>query len=138
MKKILQKTKKRNGRPTVISRHVLSDLKTAYSVDSTDKEACHFAGISEKTLYNYQNKNPDFLQQKQLWKAEMIFKAREQLSLAIEKDARLAFRYLERKLPQEFGSPSIRARYGSDDSSELREAIKRTNDIYAKIMTKNL
>ena len=50
MKELSQKTKKKKGRPTVISRHVLSDLKMAYSVDSTDKEACHFAGISEKTL----------------------------------------------------------------------------------------
>ncbi len=127
------KNKKKHGRPTVINRHVLSELKMAYCVDSTDKEACQFAGISEKTLYNYQNKNPDFLQQKQQWKAEVIFKAREQVVKSVETDGRLAFRYLERKCPQEFGSPSIRARYGVYDSTGLQEAIERTRTMFDKL-----
>lgn len=130
MKKTSPKIKKTYGRPTVISRHVLSELKMAFCVDCTDKEACNLAGISEKTLYNYQKKNPDFLQQKQQWKAEVTFKAREQVLKAVENDGRLAFRYLERKCPQEFGSPSIQARYGNYVSPELDEAIKRTENMY--------
>ena len=96
-------------------------------MDATDKEACIFAGIAEKTLYNYQHKHPDFLQQKQVWKTEMVLRAREEVARAIETDARLAFKYLERKLPQEFGFPSIKARYGVEDSPELREVIKKIN-----------
>ncbi len=133
--KTFSKNHKKYGRPTVISRHVLSELKMAYSVDSTDKEACSLAGISEKTLYNYQKNNPDFLQQKQQWKNEVILKAREQLVKAIEKDGRLALRYLERKLPQEFGTHSVRGRYGGYDSPELQEAIKRIKDISIKVKT---
>lgn len=125
MKTETKKTKKKYGRPTVINRYVLRDLKTAFSMDCTDKEACSFAGISEKTLYNYQNANPDFLQQKQGWKAQMILKAREEVAKAIETDARLAFKYLERKLPQEFGFPSVKARYFVEESPELRQAIDR-------------
>ena len=127
--KTFSKNYNKYGRPTVINKHVLSELKMAYSVDSTDKEACALAGISEKTLYNYQKKNPNFLQQKQGWKTEPILKAREQLVKAIESDGRLAFKYLDRKLPQEFGCHSVRVRYGDDNSPELQEAIKRVKDI---------
>lgn len=53
---------KRGGRPTVITDKVLTELKTAFCMDCTDTETCIFADISEKTLYNYQKKNPEFLQ----------------------------------------------------------------------------
>lgn len=134
MKKTSPKIKKKYGRPTVISRQVLSELKIAFCVDCTDKEACDLAGISEKTLYNYQKKNPDFLQQKQQWKSEVAFKAREQLCKAIENDGRLAFRYLVRKCPQEFGSPSIQARYENNDSFGLEEVIERVKNMYENSM----
>ena len=130
MKKTTKKTAKKYGRPTVITRWVLRDLKMAFCVDSTDKEACNLAGISEKTLYNYQKSNPDFLQQKQAWKTQIIFKARDELCKALENNPHLAFRYLERKLPKEFGCNSIRARYGFNESPDLVEAIKRVNITY--------
>ncbi len=121
---------KRGGRPTVITDKVLMELKTAFCFDSTDAEACVFAGISEKTLYNYQKKHPEFLQEKEGWKTTVIFEARKAVCEAIEKDAWLAFRYLCRKLPHEFGNPSARSRYGSSEmSDELREHIQRTNKL---------
>lgn len=129
MKNNLKKLNKKQGRPTVINRHVLSELKIAYSTDATDKEACAFAGISEKTLYNYQNKNPEFLQQKQGLKAQMILKAREVLFETLDKNANLAFRYLQRKLPQEFGSSSVKARYENNEPSELSEVIKKIKEM---------
>lgn len=92
MKKILPKIKKKYGRPIVISRYVLSDLKMAFCVNSTDKEASSLAGISEKTLYNYQKKNSDFLQQKQQWEHEFIFKVEEQVCKAIKNYSRFAFK----------------------------------------------
>jgi hypothetical protein len=124
MKNALKNIRKR-GRPTVLNRYVLRDLKKAYCVDATDKEACSLAGISEKTLYNYQNRNPEFIHQKQVWKASLIFKAREALVNALEGDGRLAFRYLERRLPQEFGCYSVRSRCGNENPSELQEALRR-------------
>lgn len=122
---------KRGGRPTVITKIVLSELKTAFSMDCTDKEACDFAGISEKTLYNLQKRDPEFLQQKQGWKTKIIFEARKAVYEAVQKDAHLALKYLCYKLPQEFYTPS-RAKYyrGSTESSdELRASIERTNKI---------
>jgi len=131
--KAFSKNHKKYGIPAVISKHILSGFKMAYSVDSTDREVCGLVGISEKTLYNYQKKNHDFLHQKQVWKNEVILKAREQLVKAIENDGRLALRYLEKKLPQEFGCHSVRARYGGEYSPELQEAIKRIRDVSTRM-----
>ncbi len=110
----------------------MSELKTAFSMDCTDKEACDFAGISEKTLYNYQNTHPEFLQEKQGWKSEIILKARMTVVDALEKDPRLALKYLCYKLPQEFYTPS-RAKYykgSSEASDELRDSIERTKKMF--------
>lgn len=121
---------KSGGRPTVITDKVLTELKTAFCMDCTDKEACVFADISEKTLYNYQKKNPEFLQLKQGWKTTVIFEARKAVCEYLEKDAYFALRYLSKKLPHEFGSPSVRARSSSPEmSDELRESIERTKKL---------
>jgi len=133
-----QKTKE--GRPTVITDKVLSELKIAFSMDCTDKEACDFAGISEKTLYNYQKTHPEFLQEKQGWKSEIILKARMVVVDALQKDARLALKYLCYKCPQEFYTPS-RAKYyrGSTESSdELRASIERTDKLIEEYNKKSL
>lgn len=124
---------KRGGRPTVITDKVLGELKTAFCMDCTDKEACIFADISEKTLYNYQKNNPEFLQEKQGWKTTPIFQARKAVYERLEQgeDGWFALRYLTKKLPHEFGSPSVRARSSSPEmSDELREAIERTNKLF--------
>jgi hypothetical protein len=128
---------KRGGRPTVITDKVLTELKTAFHMDCTDAEACLFADISEKTLYNYQRKNPEFLQLKQGWKSKPIFEARKTVCEYLEKDAHFALRYLSKKLPHEFGSPSIRNRSRSPEmSDELRESIERTNKMFENMVTK--
>lgn len=127
-------TPKRGGRPTVITKRVLSELKTAFSMDCTDKEACDFAGISEKTLYNYQNTHPEFLQEKQGWKSEVILKARMTVVDALEKDARLALKYLCCKLPNEFYAHT-RSRFykgSSEASDELKASIERSKKMFEK------
>jgi len=43
-------------------------LLDAFSYSFTDEEACVYADISKKTLYNYCDKNPKFLHQKELLK----------------------------------------------------------------------
>jgi hypothetical protein len=52
--KTLEKQQKvivsRYGRPTVMTNTVLNKLQYAFCIDATDREACAFAGISEKTL----------------------------------------------------------------------------------------
>lgn len=129
MAKSLKKSKKwsnKGGRPTVITNKVLSELKTAFCMDSTDKEACVFAGISEKTLYNYQKKHPEFLQEKELWKSAMILEARKAVKERIESgDAWFALRFLCKKLPDEFHSPQRGFSKPPENLDELSEVIKR-------------
>ncbi len=115
------------GRPTVMTPEVLNKLQLAFCIDATDKEACAFAGISEKTLYNYQRKNPDFLQQKQAWKSMMILKARQSVFNAIGENPRLALQYLTKKLPEEFGSCSVKRRYIQNKEKPISVDTKLKN-----------
>ncbi len=98
------KRSKKGGRPTVMTENALQKLKWAYLIDSSDREACHLAGISPQTLYNYQHKNPEFLEQKARWKMNTAVNATLTVAKAVETDANIAWKYLERKFPEEFGN----------------------------------
>ncbi len=82
----------------------LQKLEWAFKLGATDREACNEAGISQQTLYNYQAKNGDFLEQKELWKSTSVFKARKAVVDRLEADPYLSLKYLEKKLPSEFGN----------------------------------
>lgn len=76
---VIQKKKiKRDevGRPTVMTVPTLRKLKLAYLIDSTDAEACDFAGIGESTLYDFQKAHPQFSELKRKWKDTYIMAAR--------------------------------------------------------------
>lgn len=94
----------KGGRPTVITKEVLQKLEWFFSIGATDREACSGAGIALQTLYNYQNKTEGFLEQKASWKDRPILKARATVMKALGSDPKLAFKYLERRLPGEFGT----------------------------------
>lgn len=91
------------GRPPVIDNNVLNKLEQAFSLGATDLEACFFAGISHQTLYNYQNKNPEFIERKEALKDKLILKSRQVVSEALDNgDKQTAQWYLERKKKDEF------------------------------------
>lgn len=95
----------------------LLQVKQAFAIGATDKEACFYAGISEKQLYYYQRVNPRFVSEKELLKEKPVLAARQTVVKAITggkmtvQDAKtgnvvevdiipdkdLAFRFLERK-----------------------------------------
>ena len=54
---------------------VLEQLKQAFSLAASDKEACAYAQISVDALYRYQRQNPEFRQQKNLLKLKPILKS---------------------------------------------------------------
>lgn len=83
---------------------VLDKLRQAFLVGATNLEAAHFAGITEKTLYNYIEKHPEYLQQIAAWKADPILKAKQKVASEIEKDTNTAKWYLERKAKKEYGA----------------------------------
>jgi hypothetical protein len=120
------------GRPTVMSVDVLQKLEQAFLMDCTDEEACLYADISARTLYNYQEANPEFLQRKRALRHNPFLIARQSILRGIEKDPRLALMYMERKKKDEF---STRREYtdanGADLVSEqaVAEALKSLDKV---------
>lgn len=83
---------------------VVSKLEAAFASGATDKEACVYAGISRSALFRYEEENPEFRNRKLQLKAYPVLQARQTVVKAITTDPNLAFKYLERKLPNEFGA----------------------------------
>lgn len=77
VKPVPQKTNKNGkaGRKTVVDDEVLLKLEQAFLMGCDDEEACQFSNISPSTLYKYQRENPEFSQEKDLWKLNPILKA---------------------------------------------------------------
>lgn len=77
---------------------VLQKLRDGFLMDYSDEEACLYAGISARTLYNYQEANPDFLQEKQLLKSNVRMKAKTNVAKSVDAgDEKMSMWYLERR-----------------------------------------
>lgn len=70
------KDKKKSWRPEVINNSTLQKLKLCFSVWMTDSQACYFCWIWERSLYYYQEKHPEFLQEKDVLKESITMQAR--------------------------------------------------------------
>lgn len=92
-------------RPTVMKEAVLTKLEEAFALGCTDLEASLYANIAPATLYNYQDKNPGFLERKEQLKMNPVLKARRTVVEALA-DPVIAMKYLERKKKDEF-SPRV-------------------------------
>lgn len=55
----------------------VNKLEEAFLMGCPDLEACLFAGITKQTLYNYQEKNPAFVDRKEALKQNPFMKARK-------------------------------------------------------------
>lgn len=94
-------TKNKVGRPKKINKALLQKLRVAFQMGYTDEEACIYADIAPQTLYNYQNENVEFLEQKNEWKKSPILKAKKTLYKNL-KNPKFACWYLERKCKDEY------------------------------------
>lgn len=93
------------GRPPVIDKDVLNKLEISYSMGCSDLEACLYANISKQTLYNYQEKHPEFKDRKEMLKEKLVLKARTVIADSLNnKDENTAKWYLERKKRDEFST----------------------------------
>lgn len=100
----MQKTLQKIGRPHAITSDVLQKVEYAFSIGCTDKEACLYANIAPSTLYKYCQDNTEFSERKELLKDKPVLAARMAVVKAIEAgDTKMAWSYLERKRPEEFG-----------------------------------
>ena len=91
-----------SGRPTKFTPEVLNKLEQGFMYSFSDEEACLYAGVSPKALYNYQKKNPDFVQRKQLLKLSPNLLAKEKLVKDIRTDINQARWWAERRMKGEF------------------------------------
>lgn len=89
------------GRPTVMTDAVLAKLREAFLMGCTDREACLYADIAAKTLYNYQESHPEYVQQKEEWKESPMLKARTTIHKDLDKPDTAKW-YAERKRKDEF------------------------------------
>lgn len=83
--------------------YVLQKLEEAFMLGSTDEEACIYADISSSAFYEYQKKNPSFLERKKALKNLPTLRARKTVVDKLSKDVGLAKWWLERRRPDEFG-----------------------------------
>lgn len=92
------------GRPTKMTPETIKKLEEAFAIGASDREACFYADISHETLYNYQQKNPQFVDRKEALKERPVLLARQSVIKGIEVDPQLALKYLERRKPSEFAT----------------------------------
>jgi len=119
VKKVSTKSgSKKIGRPTVMTQAVVRKLEHAFAYDCTVEEACIYAGISRDTYYSFSRDNPDFSDRITVLRNTAIYIARATIVNALQYDANLAMKYLERKRPQEF---SLRATVTHQAPSQTRQ-----------------
>lgn len=95
--------KNRGGRPPVMTKETLQKLERAFSMGLPDEQSCLYADIAPQTLYNYQNKHPEFLERKKLLKQNITMHARLNIATMIQAwSAEDSWKWLERKERWEF------------------------------------
>jgi hypothetical protein len=109
-----------------MTNEVIAKLRQAYLIGATNSEACGYAEIGERTLYDYLEKNPEFSQTIENWKNEPILSARKKVTDNIKNDVRVAQWYLERKRKSEFAQ---RQELTGDEGAAINVIIE---DTYAK------
>ena len=94
-------TKHAGGRPTLMTPETLNKLEEVFAIGGTDQEAIFYADISHQTLYNYQEKHPEFLERKEKLRERPILKARQTIVKSLDEPEHAKW-YLERKAKREF------------------------------------
>ncbi|MBU2025404.1 MAG: hypothetical protein ABIC19_00695 [Patescibacteria group bacterium] len=114
-----------------LEREKVLRLIDAFKIDSTDDEACFYAGISIDQYKYFKKKHPEFSTIKTACKELPKFKARKTLFNDLH-DPRTAMWYLERKLKEEFSPRQI-----IDDERRKRPFEDLTNEELAEFIKKS-
>lgn len=118
------------ARPTVMTAEVINKLEEAFAWGCSDTEACLWADIAPATLYQYQEKNPEFAERKAELKETPIMLSRKAVVQAIKKGDRItALSYLERKAKKEF---SLRQELTGADGKDLPAPILGSTSVKDK------
>jgi hypothetical protein len=96
---------------------VISKLEEGFCNNLNDLEACLYAGISKKTLYNYQAENPDFYARKELLKSNITMHAKHNVARSIKAgELQESKWHLERVAKQEYSTRQENLIQGDPDS----------------------
>lgn len=125
-------TKKWPGRPDKITYTTLQKLKVCFAVGMTDEFACYYCGISKSTLYNYQNENPEFMEEKDILKQSITLHSKFNIWKAIKEwSVSDSWKRLEKKDPEFRDKIQI-------DWNITTQMSQEDKEIYNKILQKNL
>lgn len=87
-----------SGRNTIMTEDKVKELESYFIIGATDVEACFLAGISKQTLYNYQERYPEFVDRKEALKNMPKYKAKKNIVSELDKgDKDISKWYLEHK-----------------------------------------
>lgn len=89
-----------DGRPEAV---IVRKLETVWALDGTDEEAALFADISKASLSEYLKSHPAIAERKEALKNCPVLSARQTVIKSL-KSPEFAFRYLEKKKKDEFGT----------------------------------
>ncbi len=98
-----RKQKKNVGRPSKIDNDTVRKLELTASLDCTISEMCFYADISRDTYYNWMKKDKELSDRLTALRNKPILKARQEVIKGLDGNPEFALKYLERKLPDEFG-----------------------------------
>ena len=114
------------GRPTKMTPETLKKLEQAFLLGCTDKEACLYSNISHQTLYNYQEKHPEFVERKALLKKNPVLQARKSLMNGIADRPELGLKILERLTKEYKLKSEVDVR--SDSFESVLKRLKKEKD----------
>jgi hypothetical protein len=93
------------GRPEKVDDYILQKLEDAFARGCTNREACLFADLPERTFYDYKQENPEFSHRIDELREAPMLKARFNITQAIaEGDIQVSQWYAERKKKSEFST----------------------------------
>jgi hypothetical protein len=99
---------------------VIARLEEAFAWGCSDIQACLWADIDDRTLYKYQEKNPEFIRRKEALKENPVMLARKTILKGLKANPDLALKFLERKVKNEF---SLRNELTGADGKDLPTPI---------------
>lgn len=115
------------GRPSVMTEETIGKLEEVFAIGGTDEEACFYADICKQALYDYQERNPSYVDRKEQLKQKPFLKARQTIVKSLDQPD-YAFEYMKRKKKDEFSDKTTIEHEGEvtiNFTKELRERNKK-------------
>lgn len=133
----------KGGKPNLDWEAAKKKLREAYLIGASDEEACLYADIGVSTLYKYQKKDPEFVEQKALWKKNPILLAKQNIftDISKQKNINTSKWYLEkydREASDKEDQPSLGAPKNEREAELLLFIMNRHHDYRRSKDTKGL